>query len=354
MSEVASHGPSRGSAGSAPRTGAPADGAFVGGALTIRGQEVPTRTGDILQTGLRYFVENPRVYSLLHGDGRAPTQDEIERTLQGMEHVKELVQDIRDNGGLVDPLVVRDGTLDVVEGNSRLAAYRALAKTNPIKWARVRCTLLPADVAPALVSALLGQWHLKGKKEWLPYEQAGYLYRRHAEQGTGLDELAAEVGIGRQKVARLVEVYAFMVAHGDRKRDRWSYYDELLKSRKIAKVREAHPGFDALVVGKIQSGEIRRAEDVRDLLPVVCESKPRVLQKFLSGAATLEEAHERAVEAGGDHTPYQRLAKFRKWLAQPDVLDALAGADGQVRTHVAFEVKQLQRLLAGLAKKTGA
>lgn len=330
-----------------------ADSTFVRGTLTIRGQEVPTQVVDMRQTELRYFVENPRVYSLLHGDGRAPTQEEIERTLQSMEHVKELVQDIRDNGGLVDPLVVRDGTFDVIEGNSRLAAYRALAKTNPIKWARIRCTLLPSDIAPALVSALLGQWHLKGKKEWLPYEQAGYLYRRHTDQGTSIDELAAEVGLGRHKVARLVDVYTFMVAHHDRKRDRWSYYDELLKSRKIAKVREAHPGFDALVVGKIQSGEIRRAEDVRDLLPIVCESKPRVLQKFLSGAVTLEEAHERAVEAGGDYTPYQRLAKFRKWLAQQDVQDSLAGADGQIRTQIAFEVKQLNRLLGGLAKKMG-
>jgi hypothetical protein len=75
------------------------------------------------------------------------------------------------NGGLLEPLIVRGGSLEVLEGNSLLAAYRQLAAKEPIKWAMVKCTVLPADVDDSLVFALLGQFHIKGKKDWAPYEQ---------------------------------------------------------------------------------------------------------------------------------------------------------------------------------------
>jgi hypothetical protein len=182
---------------------------WVEDTILVRGMRIPVRIGQIRQADLRYFVENPRVYSLVHTNGSdEPTQNEIERALQAMEHVRELVHDIRANGGLIDPLYVRAGTLEVIEGNSRLAAYRHLATSNPIGWGWVKCALLPADFDDSLVSALLGQWHLKGKKEWPPFEQAGYLYRRHTVHGIPLDDLASEVGLSRAKLLRRVHEIA--------------------------------------------------------------------------------------------------------------------------------------------------
>ena len=52
--------------------------------------------------------------------GREPDQEDIYSELLEQEHVRELKEDIRLNGGLIDPLIVRDGTLEVLEGNSRL------------------------------------------------------------------------------------------------------------------------------------------------------------------------------------------------------------------------------------------
>ncbi len=100
------------------------------------------------------------------------------------EHVKELKESIKSNGGLIDPIIVRDGDFVVLEGNSRLAAYRILYKTDPIKWAKIKVTLLPKDIPESAVFTLLGQYHIVGKDPWDPYEQAGYLYRRgEADQG---------------------------------------------------------------------------------------------------------------------------------------------------------------------------
>ncbi len=103
---------------------------------------------------MKFFTENPRVYSLVRSDSSEPSQEQIQERLLDMEHVKELIQDVKQNEGLIEPLIVKDGTFEVLEGNSRLAAYRYLAKGDPIKWGRIKCTLLPSDISEALVCFL--------------------------------------------------------------------------------------------------------------------------------------------------------------------------------------------------------
>tara|TARA_R110002124_G_scaffold144122_13_gene309043 strand:- start:11319 stop:11759 length:441 start_codon:yes stop_codon:yes gene_type:complete len=107
-------------------------------------------------SSLKFYVDNPRIYSFVRTEGHFPTQDEILERLLALEHVRELVHDIKTNGGLIDPLIVRGGALEVLEGNSRLAAYRFLFSQDPIRWSHVKCTVLPADIPQALVFALLG------------------------------------------------------------------------------------------------------------------------------------------------------------------------------------------------------
>src|SRR4029077_19362802 len=76
---------------------------FVPGELPIRGQTIPTRTGFLPVFDLRFFPDNPRVYSLVHGDDHEPSQEAIERKLLEMDHVKHLIQDIKNHGGLIEP-----------------------------------------------------------------------------------------------------------------------------------------------------------------------------------------------------------------------------------------------------------
>ena len=136
-----------------------------------------------------------------------------------------MIQDIKANGGLIEPLIVREETLGVLEGNGRLAAYRYLAKQDPIKWGLVKCTMLPCDVSESLVFALLGEYHIKGKKDWAPYEQAGFLYRRYKQHNADIKALALEMNISSKKIKHLIDTYEFMVTHGEADTNTWSYYD---------------------------------------------------------------------------------------------------------------------------------
>ena len=254
--------------------------------------------------------------------------------------MKALIQDIKRDGGLTDPIVVRAGSLEVLEGNSRLAAYRALARIDPLKWAKMKCKLLPEDLDESLIFALLGQYHIKGKKDWAPFEQAGFLYRRSTAHNIDAAQLAQEIGLSKHKVEHLIATYQFMLDHHETDTARWSYYDEYLKSRLIRKARLDQPGFDAHVVEKVQSGEIARAVDIRDRLPVIC-SAPKVLKKFANRAYDFEEACEQAVDAGADSTPYKKLATFRRWLTKPEAATAFGRTQGETRKKIEYELDKI-------------
>jgi hypothetical protein len=303
---------------------------LTGDSLIILGVKVPTTAQMLPQQKLKFFADNPRVYSVVRANGKQPTQEEIQEQLSELEHVKELREDIKRNGGLLEPLIVRGGSLEVLKGNSRLAAYRQLAHKEPIKWAMVKCTVLPDDVDDALVFALLGQFHIKGNKDWAPYEQAGFLYRRFKNHKVPPKILSAELGLSTKKVTHLIETYDFMVENDEVDISRWSYYDEYLKSNKIKKARKKHPEMDALVVKSIKSGDIERAMDLRDQLPTVCGSA-QLLKKFAEGKITLETAYERAVDSGADSVPYKKASAFRRWITDPEMDTLLDSCPQKVR-----------------------
>ena len=317
--------------------------------IIIRDQRIPVRTLEIDQSSLRFFAENPRVYTFLNTGGRSPTQDEIQEKLLEMEHVRVLIVDIRLNGGLMDPVIVRDGSYEVLEGNSRLAAYRALAKHDPIRWAKVRCTVLPLNLDEALIFALLGQYHVKGKKAWAPFEQAGFLHRRYKTHRLDFPALASEIGLSTKKVRHLVETYQFMLVHAEPP-ERWSYYDEYLKSSKIRRARDAQPELDSVVIRKIKSGEIGRAVEIRDELPHICLA-PKVLQKFAGGRLSFEDAHEQAVDAGTDNVHYRQLERFRRNIIEEDFETALLQTSGQARKKVVYEIEKIETRLKSLKAK---
>jgi len=113
-----------------------------------------------------------------------------------------------------------------------------------------------------LVFALLGQYHIKGKKDSVPFEKAGFLYRRYNTHGLKLSTVATELGIGQNEAKRLIEVYEFMIYYKEQERDRWSYYDEYLKSRPIKKARAEYSTFDDFIIKEIRSGKISKAQEL--------------------------------------------------------------------------------------------
>ena len=70
--------------------------------------KVPATTQLLKQSTLKFYADNPRVYSVVRANGKVPTQDEIQEQLSELDDVRELRDEILRNGGLLEPLTVRD------------------------------------------------------------------------------------------------------------------------------------------------------------------------------------------------------------------------------------------------------
>jgi hypothetical protein len=309
--------------------------------MMIGGQKIEVSRENLTQARLRFYESNPRVFSIVRRGGRSTSQSELQSALLAMEHVKVLIQDIKRHGGLMEPIYVKRGTNEVIEGNSRLAAYRALAEKDPVRWAKIPAIVLPDGFPDSLTFALLAQLHVRGKKDWAKYEQAGFLRRRFHEQGVDIPTLVNETGLTQHEIKHLIDTYDFMIAARDEDATHWSHYDELRKSRKIRNACDSYPALESIVVGLIKTAVSFRAVDVRDRLPVVCQGPKRVLKRFAEGSLSFEDAYEKAVEGGADNSALRRLTKFRHWLADPDTVRLLANATDGDLEKMAFELDKL-------------
>ncbi len=332
------------------------DSTWVKDTLTLGGHEIPIRNGSLPIHDLNFYPENPRIYSLIQVPGVEPSQEEIFNRLRKLDHVKQLIQSIRANGGLTDPMLVRDSDFVVLEGNSRLAAYRELARNDVIKWGVAKVRLLPPDIGENLVFALLGEHHIIGRKDWAPYEQAGYLYRRNVKHGIDAQSMATEMGLTVNRVNHLINTYKFMVEHDETSVTRWSYYDEYLKSTKVRKARQKNPGLDEIVVKKIKRKEIATAVDVRDKLVKlldVAKVGPEPTKIFMSGDKTFERAFESAQDRGVDNMWLRRFKRFRGELDVNAFLDDLDRMSPEQQKKCLFEVGKIQKSIERINKKRG-
>ena len=332
------------------------DSTWVNDSLTLGGEEVPVKNGYLPVVDLSFYSDNPRIYSFVQRQDDVPSQDEIHKRLNRMDHVKQLIQSIRANGGLTDPMLVRDGDLVVLEGNSRLAAYRELSRLDAVRWGKAKVRLLPSDISEKLVFALLGEYHIIGRKDWAPYEQAGYLYRRNIMHGVSPQEMADEMGLSIRLVNQLVSTYQFMVDHDENDVNRWSHYDEYLKSNAVKKARQGNPDLDKIIVKKIKDNEIETARDVRDKLVKILDvpkAGPQPIKILMSGEGTFERAFESARDRGVDNVWLNRFKRFKERLLDEDLIPDMRHMDSEQRNRCLFELRKIQQAVERIERQSG-
>jgi hypothetical protein len=317
----------------------------------IQKKKVEVLEGEIDQEMLSFYPENPRIYSIVCSAGETPTQDKIFEILSKMDHVKRLYQSIKLNGGLTDPVIVKKDTLEVLEGNSRLAAYRMLSQKDPISWSKILVRVLPSDISDSQIFSLLGEYHVNGKKDWSPFEVASYVYRRHVKHAVPKSQIATELSKSSKAITHLINVVQFMMDKGEENPNRWSYYDEYLKSRKLSSVRKEYPELDAIVVAQIQDGRIAKAADIRDKLPVIATSNSKNLKKYVQGERDFSQAFDSAQAQGADAVFYCKLKRTRDVFADTSIDEELSGMSLEVLRKCKFELHKLEMRLSQLREK---
>lgn len=317
--------------------------------LIIGKEKYPIDKYEIDQSKLMFYPENPRVYSVLNSNNYTPTQEEIEELMCKKDHVKQLKESIKSNGGLIDPVIVRDGDYVVLEGNSRLAAYRLLYKQDPIKWSKIKAIILPKDIPDSTIFALIGQYHIIGRKDWDPYEQAGYLYRTINKSNKTPELLASELGMKISDIKKLLSVYEYMLKKDDNHPNKWSYYEELLKNRGIKKAFDEISGLENKIVVDIKSDKIRMAIDVRklgDISKVNDKLSKKILKDIAEGEEDIYSGFDIVAGSGKMDNNFQIISNFRKKITDESFSNKLLKDDNL--GGIEFELKKIERTVSVL------
>lgn len=319
--------------------------------LVIGKEKYPVKKCEIEQSKLKFYPENPRVYSVLNINNYVPTQKEIEELMCKKDHVKRLKESIKSNGGLIDPIIVRDGDFVVLEGNSRLAAYRMLSAQDPIKWSKIKAMILPKDIPDSAVFALIGQYHIIGRKDWEPYEQAGYLSRTLSKSNQTLELLASNLGISVSDIKKLFSVYEYMIEKNDNHPSKWSYYEELLKNRGIKKAFNEIPELEDKIIDDIKNDRIKMAIDIRklgDISKVNDKLSKKILKEIANGEEDIYSGFDIVASSGKMDNNYQMISNFRKKITDESFGKRLLNDDNL--KDIEFELKKIERTVSVLLK----
>ena len=259
---------------------------------------------DYIDIGKLFFLgENPRVYAVTHAEPgfdslmREEQQEVIYTKLCQEPSVKNLIPEIRRHGGLMEPILVRQDTMEVIEGNSRLAAYRYLFGKEGGDWELVPCDIV-STLSAEQQTAFLNQIHVKGKTRWSAYEKANFAYVRK-EQGWELEKIATVFGESKSTINTRVRTIGSMKKNGDAARSHFSYYDVLVRVPAISRAMRSDPKLAGCVLRKIKALASTEeeseftAQELRKKLPVIIE-KGKVLKKFVEGKVDLDEGYQLA------------------------------------------------------------
>lgn len=323
--------------------------------LTVGKQKIPVINCELNQADLKFFPENPRVYSALNSDGTVPSQEDVEEHMKKQDHVRELRDDIELNGGLMEPIYVRDGDFVVLEGNSRLAAYRMLAEKNAVQWCKIKCCLLPKDISDDLVFKLIGQFHIKGKKPWDPYEQANYLYRRCKETKTPIEIIAEELNIKPSEAKKMIEAVELMKTHEEPDNHKYSYYYEYTKDTSIKKYRQTDPNIDETIITSIKKGDVKRAEDIRllgQVAKVGDKQSKKLMKAVIEGKKTIYEAHEEMNDGGKFEASVSKLKSFKEYINGDTFFNNITSSK-EVNDQAKYEIDKIIKRLQQIQKKFG-
>ena len=182
---------------------------------------------------------------------------------------------------MIDEVLVRDNV--VLEGNSRLCAYRHLYEKakqkndrgEMLKWSNIRARIIPPDAPNYIVFSMLGTWHIKGKKEWDTYEKAAYFKRMITDHGYTAKDIADSISQTEKFVNDHIDAYDMMVKHNIYTLEKFSYFYELLKNKKIREMAANEPAIIDNTIEAIKEGRFKRGEEIRDLPKVLVDKKAK-------------------------------------------------------------------------------
>ena len=242
-----------------------------------------------------------------------------------------MIRRIEHQGSVLEPLLVKKGTYEVLEGNSRLAACKLLEEKYKKKTTKeskeflmevtmLSCELVPEDTEENIIFAWLGELHLKGKKDWDAYEKSNYIHRRmeslknDKSHDNSKEQVSAEAGETKAEIETRYNVIELMHKHKEHKIDKYSYYDVVIRSRPAQNKIKGKPDNETIIVNCLKNYP-GQAVDFRKKINAVCKNK-KISKNFFEKKDDLDEAYDK-IDLDIDKV-IEKITKFRNWLPEAD------------------------------------
>lgn len=298
--------------------------------ITVLGREIYYEIKDVDIYSLEYYKENPRInYIISKYPPEKVTQELIEQELLKLDSVKERIKDLEDNKGLIDEVYVVGNK--VVEGNTRLCAYRRLNKKYPDdpRWKFIKARILEDNVREDELFYILSTFHIKGKTEWDAYEKAAYIHKMIRVLNKKPEEVAKQLGRRKRSVEAMLMAYETMSKkylsnfEGDKTingaRDelkKYSYFEAFFLQKELVKKAEETPDFLDQFVEWVKEDRFKNAQNVRELPKILSHKK--AMKAFYEGDP--ETAFDEAKHILYEHKPekvdkfYKKVREFRELI----------------------------------------
>lgn len=182
--------------------------------LVLAGTRVQVRALDLPIGEIMLDSTNPRLantVALNHLPEGPAMQQHLQEILWSDPDVRQLFQSVRENKGLVERIIVRENRI-VAEGNCRTVVYRKLHELlpNDPTWRNIPARVLPGDITQKQIDILLGELHVGGKNEWIPFEKAGHIHALFARHGLTQDEIAKLLHTSKTSVNHNIHAFGAM------------------------------------------------------------------------------------------------------------------------------------------------
>lgn len=259
--------------------------------IVINKVRVQIRGMDIPLSKVQLDPLNPRLantVSVNHREGDSKLQAQLESILWDDRDVKDLYQSVKKNGGLIERIIVRPNGV-VAEGNCRTVVYRKLHAQFPEDsvWKTIPARVLPEDIDEKQIAILLGELHVGGKNEWIPFEKAGHIHELFHTHGLTQDEIAKLLHTSKTSINHNIHAFAAMKERyipeypGPAAVRRFSYFLELYKKPFLREWVKNSPTALDKFVHWVGTEKVGKGAEVRHLDAII--QNPAALKAFDTG-----------------------------------------------------------------------
>lgn len=215
---------------------------------------------DIYQVG--FYPNNPRIATIVDAL-EEKTNDNIDAALWQLDQTHKLFRTIQQDGGLIHPIIVYEDR--VLEGNTRLCCYRHLYEQEKNdKWKKIPCQVITQSLAQDNIYRLLCSEHIEGKTEWDAWEKA-HFFSKMQEEGKKLEEIKKITKASVPTILYYIDAYRLMIKNGVYDKEKYSYFEQIVRSKDIKEIEKTDPQITNKLVVKIKNGTIERADSIRSV-----------------------------------------------------------------------------------------